>query len=84
MRIGAFAVFAWVFVICIACGGKFDNTVWECKYDYKEYQDRMTGVNVLEFLPGRKLKGPFSNPAPLPQSAFLYDDRIEDNKIICP
>ncbi len=80
--ITAVAVFA-AFMAIVSCAGKFDNTVWECKYDYKEYQDHMTGTNVLEFLPGGSVKGTFSNPGPLPPSVYIYRYTIEGNKIIC-
>lgn len=72
-----------VSLMIVACGGKFDNTVWECKYDYKEYQDQISGTNVLEFLSGNKVKGTFSNPGPLLPSVYEYTYTIEGNKIIC-
>ncbi len=67
----------------LSCSGTFDNTVWECKYDYKEFQDHMTGANTLEFLPGGKIKGTFSNPGPLPPSVYIYNYTIDGDRITC-
>ncbi len=72
-----------VFGVIVSCAGKFDNTVWECKYEYKEYQDKMSGTNVLEFLPGNRVKGTFSNPGPLLPSVYVYNYTIDGDKIIC-
>ncbi len=72
-----------VFSAIVSCAGKFDNTVWECKYEYKEYQDKISGTNLLEFLPGNKVKGTFSNPGPLLPSVYVYSYTLEGNKIIC-
>jgi major membrane immunogen (membrane-anchored lipoprotein) len=69
--------------LLVSCGSKFDNTNWECKYDYKEFQDHMTGNNVLEFLPGSKVRGTFSNFGPLPPSVYIYDYTVEGDKITC-
>ena len=69
--------------ILFSCGGKFDGTVWECKYDYKEFQDQITGHNILEFLPGSKMKGTFTNFGPLPPSVLMYDCTVKGDVITC-
>jgi len=67
----------------VSCTSKFDNTTWECKYDYKEFQDHNTGTNTLEFLPDSKVKGTFSNFGPLPPSVYVYSYTIKDDTITC-
>ena len=69
--------------LLVSCGSKFENTTWECKYDYKEFQDHITGTNMLEFLPGSKMKGTFSNFGPLPPSVYIYDCAVDGDKITC-
>lgn len=81
----ALAVFALIIIaaFAISCGSKFENTSWECKYDYKEFQDHITGTNSLEFLPDSKVKGTFSNFGPLPPSVYVYNYTVEGDKITC-
>jgi len=76
-----FSLFFLAGALLLSCGGKYDNTVWECKYDYKEFQDHMTGTNTLEFMPGGKIKGTFTNPGPLPPSVYVYSYTSEGDKI---
>lgn len=69
--------------LLVSCGSKFENTTWECKYDYKEFQDHITGTNMLEFLPDSKMKGTFSNFGPLPPSVYIYSCTVDGDKITC-
>ena len=66
-----------VFMI-IQCSGQFANTTWESKYDYKVYQDRYQGTDVLEFGDGNSVKGTFSNPG-LPPSIYTFTYTFENN-----